>query len=875
MCQSVEDGGQRCAAHTRPAFEAALSGLGAAVTDPAVYTQMYRANWELTDEATNVAESVAQYASTREGGKAVADLIAEHKRAHGNSNKFAMFLTRARLRGLDLAEANKTAAAEIRKARVKAERAARNSMGELRANPNIAFEKSLAGRYPQLAAMWDPANNNDVSPEHVAAKANVAVTLTCPQGHIMKVGRLNNYANAYDVGRRPYCDECKPRRQRQFVATREELSSLVDAIDGDPEAFACLTPTLQYSLLAKMGLLGGGQDSVQRNLAMSIVHGDLTLADVMAAEDLQSIEKNLREDLGDDEHELGAIDDVDLTTHTDDDEPMPTAVQHVMASAGALAFADPDSDLATHIMRENVDALWNQAYRQPDDLDTLLAAVDAHRGRSQFAAALADRFTAELDAARTMDLPTGYRSERILPDGSTAHYDPTLSQRRFMAMVDERKRVMNWSGTGAGKTIAATIAVQQSGARETLVVCPNAVVGQWKTEFEAGFPDHTEVRIGLPTGDEAPPPDGVNRVWVANYEKFQTDPDGVTTRTTALAGRVDAVVFDEIHCAKSDGTTTSRRRDALLHFTDTAGQNNPDLVVIGASATPVVNNLEEARSVLRLVEGPESRGFPTTPSLKNAATAHHRLAAAGIRHMPTYNTALTSKDVTVDITSNVAVVQGRLNALRQQADTDRTHASMMERALLPEKMPAIVAAVRQADGPSVVYTEYTKGMVAPMRQSLEREGFRVAEYTGQQTETERAEILAAFKQGRYDVVIGSRPIATGVDGLQSVCSNLVVASMPWTAAADDQLRGRFQRRGQQRDVTVTYVLAEAKVGKTRWSWCKDNRQRRVKFKRSLADAAVDGVMPDGTLDTHDQAEDAMAALRGITQALARREADAA
>ena len=82
--------------------------------------------------------------------------------------------------------------------------------------------------------------------------------------------------------------------------------------------------------------------------------------------------------------------------------------------------------------------------------------------------------------------------------------------------------------------------------------------------------------------------------------------------------------------------------------------------------------------------------------------------------------------------------------------------------------------------------------------------------------------------------------------------------MPWTAAEYEQLKGRIYRQGQTSDkVTVIIPTTYADVGGERWSWC-ESKWQRVKFKKSLADAAVDGVVPEGHLRSPAQAySDAM------------------
>ena len=326
---------------------------------------------------------------------------------------------------------------------------------------------------------------------------------------------------------------------------------------------------------------------------------------------------------------------------------------------------------------------------------------------------------------------------------------------------------------------------------------------------------------------------------------------------------MDAIIFDEVHRAKKTGDNAadgSKRHKALMKFTDTAGEANPNLIVIGASATPVVNNLSEAYSVMRLVMGNTCKQFATTPTIRNAASAYRRLAAVSVRLRPAYPVSLNRGNVLVDITNSAGDVYERLVSFVKSSKNGLAHPSMMEKALLPEKLDAIVklakaSLTQDAPCPSIIYTEYTTGMVNVLRDACEAADLRVGVFTGKANDTnivtEHAATLAAFKRGDYDVLIASKPLATGVDGLQFTSHNIIVASGTWTAADDDQLVGRLYRHGQANDVCVTYVLTNFE-GSEEDSWCQ-KRQIRVQFKRSIADAAVDGIIPDGVLEGQESA----------------------
>jgi superfamily II DNA or RNA helicase len=89
--------------------------------------------------------------------------------------------------------------------------------------------------------------------------------------------------------------------------------------------------------------------------------------------------------------------------------------------------------------------------------------------------------------------------------------------------------------------------------------------------------------------------------------------------------------------------------------------------------------------------------------------------------------------------------------------------------------------------------------------------------------------LSRFLDKKVQVLIASRPISVGVDGLQHICNRLIINTLPWTNAQYQQLLGRLVRKGQIRDVVNVYVL-KTSVGGYRYDQLKWNR---IQFKRTL------------------------------------------
>ena len=82
--------------------------------------------------------------------------------------------------------------------------------------------------------------------------------------------------------------------------------------------------------------------------------------------------------------------------------------------------------------------------------------------------------------------------------------------------------------------------------------------------------------------------------------------------------------------------------------------------------------------------------------------------------------------------------------------------------------------------------------------------------------------------------------------------DLIINSLPWTNARYQQLIGRLVRIGQNNKVNVIIVLASFKIGNKRYEYDR-KKWNRIEYKRTLADCAVDGVLPERNLVTPEQA----------------------
>ncbi len=393
------------------------------------------------------------------------------------------------------------------------------------------------------------------------------------------------------------------------------------------------------------------------------------------------------------------------------------------------------------------------------------------------------------------------------------------------------RRVVNYSGVGAGKTLAAVYASRAVGARLTVVVAVNATVGRWEKDVLNAFPDSAvfaKERGPLQIDSER------STYVILNYEAFQTWADELVRQLVA-DHHVDLVVLDEVQSVRlRAGAEESRRRQQIRALIEGVAARNPALGILGMSATPVLNDLHEARTLLELVTGQNLDHLPTKPTVDNAVLYHQLLTRHGLRHCPRYA-------MTVETTYPVLDGRAHLDRLRRVRPGDLLG---LEQAVLEAKLPCILGLLRKG---TVIFTTFVTGVADRLAAEARRAGFTVGLFTGDDKDG-----LEPFLRGELDVLVGSEPVGTGVDGLQKVANRLIFAALPWTSAHYDQVVGRLHRQGGAFDkVEVVVPLVELRDGKRVWSWDR-LRLDRIRFKRTLADAAVDGVIPEGKLPSKDE-----------------------
>lgn len=685
--------------------------------------------------------------------------------------------------------------------------------------------KSLAYLRPDLNEEWHKSNST--SPHHLSAGSGRMVKWECKKcGYVWEAKIVDRY---HGHG----CPNCNSG----WTITRIKLfvSSILPFIDS-------LTEAELYLLCLKAGLLKIDNKAKGKAFVKAFSTGKFPRDDLekfvknepsLVDNFLNNQTASLKDDLNDETNDLS--DDM-IRSNGEEELPIIQA-KEVLKSIDHIVSSPFGKEEAHFFVNCAVEKIWQHVF--VDENSCIQQVEHFKESDGLYSRLVKSQFLEEYAATKALPIPEGYN---FTIAGKLQQ--PNLMQLYTAYLLKTRKRMGNWSGTGAGKTLAAVLASRVIGAKLTVICCPNNVIDGWNKMIKDIYPDShvfiKDVSVEHTTYPSQP------TYLILNYEFFQSRKGRSTLKRFTQANQIDFVVIDEVHFSKQrDPQNVSIRKQEISSFLASALNLNDNLHILGMSATPVINNLFEGKTLLELVTGKNFDHLNTQATVPNCVMLHQQFVTHGIRFRPQYPQSLQIIKENVDCFDHIPAIKGL--GLKPHADD-------LEGVLVKAKTPYILQQLRPK---TLIYTHFwnKNGVLVELEKMIAEAGWSVATFTG-----EAKEGLKEFLEGSADVLIASSCIGTGVDGLQRICSRLIVACLPWTHAEFEQLKGRLYRQGQRSECVEVFVpLTYATVNGTRWSYCQ-SRWELIQFKKSVADATVDGVIPEGHLPTKAQVSQAAMAL---------------
>ena len=539
----------------------------------------------------------------------------------------------------------------------------------------------------------------------------------------------------------------------------------------------------------------------------------------------EEIKEELSHLAEDDDCSLEKKEDLDELTsfggEKKEDYKHPSVVMSEVHTYDRLLKMKPSDDRDNFIINEETHKLWNSVLRANEEgtLEEEILKIKEEKG-GEFFEYVKDIFLKEYEEVVSIEKDKDYRFK----------YEPSLMQKLMVFYMLHNNSFGNWCGTGAGKTNAFLFASRMTDSKTTVTIVPNDVIDTLCKSIQAIYPDS---RIVVPDNPDDLKHYGDGHTYIIyNYEKMQSNNGAEETIKKLLeTNKIDFICLDEVHNAKvrTEETASSRSKN-IKDFITKARESNPNVKVLAMSATPFINNLQEVRSIIELITGEEHPEIGYRNTASNIHNAYKAILLNGFRYIPKYDIAVEERIIEVDCSEDSELLK---NLIKNEGSI-----SGVESLLAQKKLRTIEDEIKKG---TIVYSPWVNGMADMLTNSIRDMGFITEAYNGDSGDkVERKEILDRFRSGETDVLVCSKPISTGVDGLQKCCNKMIIISLPWTDADYTQLKGRIYRQGAVFD-KVEFVIPQIviNINDKSWSWDK-MRKNAVDNKKTIGEAVVDG-----------------------------------
>ncbi len=462
----------------------------------------------------------------------------------------------------------------------------------------------------------------------------------------------------------------------------------------------------------------------------------------------------------------------------------------------------------------------------------ILAIMKERSSRTKFHQAIIKKWKAEYKAVKNPTYDKHFKVKK--------HF--TLHQKYIGHKINTENGWLDMSQTGVGKTDACLNGVAQADLKNVVIFCPHNIVYQWAEFIDQAYPD-----ADIITRKEVLDPDvkfikGHKSFYICSYALMSL-PVGRTIISKLLKQPVDFIVFDEVQNVKiRDKRDPSIRRVTTEQFVKDC-RTQRKVKVAFMSATPVVNNLQEGKSLIEMLAGKRFPHLKTESKFQNAAAMHTEILKRSTRFLTNYDFNLVEKHITVDERLNIPKCKLIMNGKPMLSWLD------LEKISIEKKIDAIINDIKEhrklpkgklgGCGKTIIYTEYVSGIIEFLGEKLKEEFGEddVCFFTG----TDKAGIEEDVFFNEANILIASTPVAEGLDKLQLYCNHLIFAGYPWTYAKQQQIIGRLMRTGQtKRNVHVTYTYSVLNG----LEFDREVKINRITFKKTFGDCVVDGELPE-------------------------------
>ena len=512
-----------------------------------------------------------------------------------------------------------------------------------------------------------------------------------------------------------------------------------------------------------------------------------------------------------------------------------------------LAFAY-DKDIIKEVKECHKNARWNpelEVWVIPVDSWSAPLVASLVKGRSFKCIEVKEVEDVKVDYTRT-EVDMAYLKGKC--DAMDFAYTPRQYQLEALAYGMEKGNMINGDDVGLGKTFESIMHAETTNSFPCIVIVPASVKYNWKEKWEEITKGKREIAVIESKETKKRKNNWDADVVVINYDIIgKKHAKGATVRFEQLLD-VDwkMVICDEGHFLKNKKSQRSiaakkiMKGDKTIHLlTGTATMSKPselwNLLVLIKRDHLIASDWHQF--IRRYCGGYQGKYGWVTDGATNTIELNQRLRdncyiRREKRDVLDELPDIVKQVIEVPITNKKDIDKATTNFIEYIKELKGQEAA--EKAMEAEHLVALGALRKLAmEGKLKAVEQYLKDwkesgiklvVFGVHREPLDylSEKFKCPLIAGGVSAKKKQQIVNDWIESD-DIFLFANMISagTGVDGLQKICSNMVILELPWRPSDLHQVHGRLERSGQKDSINVTYLLNDCTIDKQMWEMLEE------------------------------------------------------
>ena len=439
-----------------------------------------------------------------------------------------------------------------------------------------------------------------------------------------------------------------------------------------------------------------------------------------------------------------------------------------------------------------------------------------------------------------------------LCDAKGFAYTPRDYQLEALGYALEKGNIINGDDVGLGKTFESIMYAETTNSFPCLVVVPASVKYNWSEKWLEITDNKRDVAVIVSSPKKNDPNRWDADVVIINYDIIgKKQGKGATVKFKELEDTDwSMVIFDEAHFLKEKTSQRSRAAKKITNgdmkiqmLTGTAVMSRPvelwNLLVLAKREKLIAKDwmqfitrycggyrgkfgwvMDGATNVIELNR--KLRDVCYIRREKRDVLAELPDITKQVIQMPITNAGKIKKAVN-DLINFIKETKGDEAAEKAQEAEHLVALGVLRKLAIEGKMKAIELYLREwklADkGKLLIFGIHRDGL------DYLSDKFKSMLIAGGVSSIRKQEIVKEW-QDNDDIFLFAniQSAGTGVDGLQNVCSNMLILELPWRPSDLTQAIGRLDRSGQKSSTTVSFMLSDDTIDKEMWAMLADKEQ---------------------------------------------------